>query len=139
MFDIFFPKDNLLQYYYIVNFCVINIVINTHLVSPVQINKGMFMSSNHFNYKNRQCWSNPAQHKLSPYYKNKHEHQSRSLSSIAGFTLLIGSTSLTLLGCQSTPTITPSTNASGALIDFKEANPVQSQAQGQAFTDNLTS
>lgn len=96
------------------------------------------MSSNHFNYKNRQCWSNPAQRKLSPYHKNKHEHQSRSLSSIAGFALLIGSTSLALLGCQSTPTITPSTNASGALIDFKEGNPVQSQAQGQAFTDNLT-
>ncbi|WP_250162387.1 hypothetical protein [Psychrobacter sp. WY6] len=51
--------------------------------------------------------------------------------------LLVGTTSLALLGCQSSPAVS-STAASKSMIDFSTADSAQSQAQGRAFNASLT-
>ena len=57
--------------------------------------------------------------------------------SLAGCALLLGSASMVLTGCQSSPTVSQSAGVSGSLIDFNTANTAQNQAQGRAFNASL--
>ncbi|MGB2786007.1 hypothetical protein [Psychrobacter sp.] len=91
------------------------------------------MSSNHINNHNRQRYSEMTSHHSS-INNNDHIYQAGKLTSIA---LLVGSTSLALLGCQSSPAVS-STAASKSMIDFSTADRAQSQAQGRAFNASLT-
>ncbi len=91
------------------------------------------MSSNHINNHNRQRYSEMTSHHSS-INNNDHVYQVGKLTSIA---LLVGSTSLALLGCQSSPAVS-SPEASKSMIDFSTADSAQSQAQGRAFNASLT-
>ena len=91
------------------------------------------MSSNHINNHNRQCYSEMTSHHSS-INNNDHVYQAGKLTSIA---LLVGTTSLALLGCQSSPAVS-SPAASKSMIDFSTADSAQSQAQGRAFNASLT-
>jgi len=91
------------------------------------------MSSNHINNHNRQRYSEMTSHHSS-INNNDHVYQVGKLTSIA---LLVGTTSLALLGCQSSPAVS-STAASKSMIDFSTADSAQSQAQGRAFNASLT-
>ncbi|WP_314886230.1 hypothetical protein [Psychrobacter immobilis] len=91
------------------------------------------MSSNHINNHNRQRYSEMTSHHSS-INNNDHIYQAGKLTSIA---LLVGTTSLALLGCQSSPAVS-STAASKSMIDFSTADSIQSQAQGRAFNASLT-
>ena len=91
------------------------------------------MSSNHINNHNRQRYSEMTSHHSS-INNNDHIYQAGKLTSIA---LLVGTTSLALLGCQSSPAVS-STAASKSMIDFSTADSAQSQAQGRAFNASLT-
>ncbi|WP_201581282.1 hypothetical protein [Psychrobacter glacincola] len=91
------------------------------------------MSSNHINNHNRQRYSEMTSHHSS-INNNDHVYQVGKLTSIA---LLVGTTSLALLGCQSSPAVSsPATSKS--MIDFSTADSAQSQAQGRAFNASLT-
>ncbi|WP_394124058.1 hypothetical protein [Psychrobacter nivimaris] len=102
------------------------------------------MSSHHINNRNRQRYSETAPAYLSntdhKNYNGKnnngHLYPTGKLTSIA---LLVGSASLVLAGCQSTPTssssnLSSNSSASSTMMDFSVANAAQSQRQGQAFT-----
>lgn len=91
------------------------------------------MSSNHINNHNRQRYSEMTSHHSS-INNNDHVYQVGKLTSIA---LLVGTTSLALLGCQSSPAVS-SPAASKSMIDFSTADSAQSQAQGRAFNASLT-
>jgi len=65
---------------------------------------------------------------------NDDVYQVGKLTSIA---LLVGTTSLALLGCQSSPAVS-SPAVSKSMIDFSTADSAQSQAQGRAFNASLT-
>ncbi|WP_201539177.1 hypothetical protein [Psychrobacter sp. 1044] len=91
------------------------------------------MSSNHINNHNRQRYSEMTSHHSS-INNNDHVYQVGKLTSIA---LLVGTTSMALLGCQSSPAVS-STAASKSMIDFSTADSAQSQAQGRAFNASLT-
>ncbi|MGP9691259.1 hypothetical protein ACT3S4_05465 [Psychrobacter sp. AOP30-A2-5] len=91
------------------------------------------MSSNHINNHNRQHYSEMTSHHSS-INNNDHVYQVGKLTSIA---LLVGTTSLALLGCQSSPALS-SPAASKSMIDFSTADSAQSQAQGRAFNASLT-
>jgi len=102
------------------------------------------MSSHHINNRNRQRYSETAPAYLSNTdYKNYngnnnngHLYPAGKLTSIA---LLVGSASLVLAGCQSTPassssSLSSNSSASSIMMDFSVADAAQSQRQGQAFT-----
>ncbi|WP_201566538.1 hypothetical protein [Psychrobacter sp. JCM 18900] len=101
------------------------------------------MSSHHINNRNRQRYSETAPAYLSntdhKKYNGKnsgHLYPTGKLTSIA---LLVGSASLVLAGCQSTPAsstsnLSSNSSASSTMMDFSVANAAQSQRQGQAFT-----
>lgn len=102
------------------------------------------MSSHHINNRNRQRYSETAPAYLSNTdYKNYngnnnngHLYPAGKLTSIA---LLVGSASLVLAGCQSTPAssssnLSSNSSASSTMMDFSVADAAQSQRQGQAFT-----
>ncbi|MDN5561240.1 MAG: hypothetical protein L0G45_06630 [Psychrobacter sp.] len=91
------------------------------------------MSSNHINNHNRQRYSEMTSHHSS-INNNDHVYQVGKLTSIA---LLVGTTSLALLGCQSSPAVS-SPAVSKSMIDFSTADSAQSQAQGRAFNASLT-
>ena len=91
------------------------------------------MSSNHINNHNRQRYSEMTSHHSS-INNNDHVYQVGKLTSIA---LLVGTTSLALLGCQSSPAVS-SPALSKSMIDFSTADSAQSQAQGRAFNASLT-
>lgn len=86
------------------------------------------MSSNHTNDHHRQRYSEMTSHNSS-INNNDHVYQTGKLTSII---LLAGSTSLALLGCQSSPALSKS------MMDFSTADSVQSQTQGRAFNASLT-
>ncbi|KRG36698.1 hypothetical protein [Psychrobacter sp. P11G3] len=102
------------------------------------------MSSHHINNRNRQRYSETAPAYLSSTdYKdyngnnnNGHLYPAGKFTSIA---LLVGSASLVLAGCQSTPAssfsnLSSNSSASSTMMDFSVADAAQSQRQGQAFT-----
>jgi len=102
------------------------------------------MSSHHINNRNRQRYSETAPTFLSSTdhknYNGKNNngplYPTSKLTSIA---LLVGSASLVLAGCQSTPAssasnLSSNSSASSTMMDFSVANAAQSQRQGQAFT-----
>lgn len=91
------------------------------------------MSSNHINNHNRQRYSEMTSHHSS-INNNDDVYQVGKLTSIA---LLVGTTSLALLGCQSSPAVS-SPAVSKSMIDFSTADSAQSQAQGRAFNASLT-
>ncbi|MGP5133924.1 hypothetical protein ACTXKV_06760 [Psychrobacter cibarius] len=91
------------------------------------------MSSNYINNHNRQHYSEMTSHHSS-INNNDHVYQVGKLTSIA---VLVGTTSLALLGCQSSPAVSsPATSKN--MIDFSTADSAQSQAQGRAFNTDLT-
>ncbi|WP_201535388.1 hypothetical protein [Psychrobacter immobilis] len=96
------------------------------------------MSSNHINNYNRQCCSKRALSDSPIHNENSHAYQPHKLTSIARYALLLGSASLILAGCQSSPANSSSTAASNKMIDFNTADSAQNQAQGRAFNANLT-
>ena len=101
------------------------------------------MSSHHINNRNRQRYSETApaylsntDHKNYNSKNNSHLYLTSKLTSIA---LLVGSASIVLAGCQSTPAssssnLSSNSSASSTMMDFSVANAAQSQRQGQAFT-----
>ncbi|MGP4732429.1 MULTISPECIES: hypothetical protein [unclassified Psychrobacter] len=102
------------------------------------------MSSHHINNRNRQRYSETAPTYLSTTdhknyngkNNNGHLYPTSKLTSIA---LLVGSASLVLAGCQSTPAssssnLSSNSSASSNMMDFSVADATQSQRQGQAFT-----
>ncbi len=102
------------------------------------------MSSHHINNRNRQRYSETAPAYLSSTdhknyngkNNNGHLYPTSKLTSIA---LLVGSASLVLAGCQSTPAssasnLSSNSSASSTMMDFSVADTAQSQRQGQAFT-----
>lgn len=102
------------------------------------------MSSHYINNRNRQRYSETAPAYLSntdhKNYNDKnnngHLYPAGKLTSIA---LMVGSASLVLAGCQSTPAssssnLSSNSSASSTMMDFSVANAAQSQRQGQAFT-----
>lgn len=91
------------------------------------------MSSNHTNNHHRQRYSEMTSHNSS-INNNDHVYQTGKLTSII---LLASSTSLALLGCQSSPAVS-SPAVSKSMMDFSTADSVQSQAQGRAFNASLT-
>lgn len=91
------------------------------------------MSSNHTNNHHRQRYSEMTSHNSS-INNNDHVYQTGKLTAII---LLAGSTSLALLGCQSSPALSSSA-VSKSMMDFSTADSVQSQAQGRAFNASLT-
>ena len=93
------------------------------------------MSSHHIHNHNQLRFSERAQG--SSGHNNNQIHQARKLSSIVRGALLLGSTSLLLAGCQSSPAGSSSAAVSNNMLDFNIANPVQSQAQGRAFNASL--
>lgn len=93
------------------------------------------MSSHHIHNHNQLRFSERAQG--SSGHNNNQIHQARKLSSIVRGALLLGSTSLLLAGCQSSPAGSSSAAVSNNMLDFNIANPVESQAQGRAFNASL--
>jgi len=91
------------------------------------------MSSNHTNNHHRQRYSEMTSHNSS-INNNDHVYQTGKLTAII---LLASSTSLALLGCQSSPAVS-SPAVSKSMMDFSTADSVQSQAQGRAFNASLT-
>ncbi len=102
------------------------------------------MSSHHINNRNRQRYSETAPAYLSntdhKNYNSKnnngHLYPAGKLTSIA---LMVGSASLVLAGCQSTPAssssnLSSNSSVSSTMMDFSVADTAQSQRQGQAFT-----
>lgn len=102
------------------------------------------MSSHHINNRNRQRYSETAPTYLSntdhKNYNGKnnngHLYPAGKLTSIA---LMVGSASLVLAGCQSTPAssssnLSSNSSVSSTMMDFSVADTAQSQRQGQAFT-----
>ncbi|PKH79315.1 hypothetical protein [Psychrobacter sp. 4Bb] len=102
------------------------------------------MSSHHINNRNRQRYSETAPTYLSNTdhknyngnNNNGHLYPAGKLTSIA---LLVGSASLVLAGCQSTPAssssnLSSNSSVSSTMMDFSVADAAQSQRQGQAFT-----
>ncbi|PKH65742.1 hypothetical protein CXF61_04860 [Psychrobacter sp. 4Dc] len=102
------------------------------------------MSSHHINNRNRQRYSETAPAYLSntdhKNYNGKnnngHLYPAGKLTSIA---LMVGSASLVLAGCQSTPAssssnLSSNSSVSSTMMDFSVADTAQSQRQGQAFT-----
>lgn len=102
------------------------------------------MSSHHTNNRNRQrysetapaCLSNTDHKNYNGKNNNSHLYPTSKLTSIA---LMVGSASLVLAGCQSTPAsstsnLSSNSSASSTMMDFSVANAAQSQRQGQAFT-----
>jgi len=102
------------------------------------------MSSHHINNRNRQRYSETAPTYLSSTdhknyngkNNNGHLYPTSKLTSIA---LLVGSASLVLAGCQSTPAssasnLSSNSSVSSTMMDFSIADAAQSQRQGQAFT-----
>lgn len=96
------------------------------------------MSSNHINNYNRQCCSKRTLNDSTIYNENSHAYQPHKLNSIVRCALLLGSASLILAGCQSSPANSSSIAASNKMIDFNTADSAQNQAQGRAFNANLT-
>ena len=101
------------------------------------------MSSHHINNRNRQRYSETAPAYLSntdhKNYNGKnnngHLYPAGKLTSIA---LMVGSASLVLAGCQSTPAssssnLSSNSSVSSTMMDFSVADTAQSQRQGQAF------
>ncbi|MGP5201680.1 hypothetical protein ACTXKB_02815 [Psychrobacter aquimaris] len=91
------------------------------------------MSSNHTNNHHRQRYPEMTSHNSS-INNNDHVYQTGKLTAII---LLASSTSLALLGCQSSPAVS-SPAVSKSMMDFSTADSVQSQAQGRAFNASLT-
>ncbi len=102
------------------------------------------MSSHHINNRNRQrysetapaCLSNTDHKNYNGKNNNGHLYPAGKLTSIA---LMVGSASLVLAGCQSTPAssssnLSSNSSVSSTMMDFSVANAAQSQRQGQAFT-----
>ncbi|MGB5878085.1 MAG: hypothetical protein WBG84_12095 [Psychrobacter nivimaris] len=102
------------------------------------------MSSHHINNRNRQRYSETApaylsntdHKKYNGNNNNGHLYPTGKLTSIA---LLVGSASLVLAGCQSTPAssssnLSSNSSVSSTMMDFSVADTAQSQRQGQAFT-----
>ena len=90
------------------------------------------MPSDHMNDHNRQCYSEVAHHHSSIHNNNSGPvYQTCKLTSIA---LLVGSASLVLAGCQSSPAVSSNASVSSTLMDFSVADAGQSQRQGRAFT-----
>ncbi|WP_114701092.1 hypothetical protein [Psychrobacter proteolyticus] len=102
------------------------------------------MSSHHINNRNRQRYSETApayssntdHKKYNGKNNNSHLYPTGKLTSIA---LIVGSASLVLAGCQSTPASSSSnlpsnSSVSSTMMDFSVADAAQSQRQGQAFT-----
>ncbi|MBH0006088.1 hypothetical protein [Psychrobacter sp. SWN149] len=90
------------------------------------------MPSDHMNNRNRQRYSEVAHHHSSIHHNNNGPvYQTCKLTSIA---LLVGSASLVLAGCQSSPAVSSNASVSSTLIDFSVAESGQSQHQGRAFT-----
>ncbi|MFP3455130.1 hypothetical protein R0J89_02540 [Psychrobacter sp. SIMBA_152] len=102
------------------------------------------MSSHHINNRNRQRYSETAPAYLSntdhKNYNGKNDNSHLYLTSkLTSIALLVGSASLVLAGCQSTPASSPShlssnSSTSSTMMDFSVADAAQSQRQGQAFT-----
>ncbi|MDN6275644.1 hypothetical protein [Psychrobacter sp.] len=95
------------------------------------------MSSNYNNNPERQDGNESLLNESAYLYNSKDKQQSRKLTTMASYALLLGSTSLVLAGCQSTTAVSSNASPSGALIDFNIADSSQSQAQGRAFNANL--
>lgn len=102
------------------------------------------MSSHHINNRNRQrysetapaCLSNTDHKNYNGKNNNGHLYPAGKLTSIA---LMVGSASLVLAGCQSTPAssssnLSSNSSVSSTMMDFSVADAAQSQRQGQAFT-----
>lgn len=96
------------------------------------------MSANPMNHQDRPCCSKKTRSDSYLYHKNSHYYLPRKLSSIVRSALLLGSTSLLLAGCQSSPTGASSAAASSNMLDFSVVDTAQNQAQGRAFNDSLT-
>ena len=94
------------------------------------------MSANQINHQDRQWGSKKTLSDSFLHHKNSHSHTSRKLSSLAGSALLLGSTSLLLVGCQSSPAASSSAVSSN-MLDFSVADTAQNQAQGRAFNEHL--
>ncbi len=101
------------------------------------------MSSHHTNNRNRQRHSETASAYLSNTdHKNYNDNNSGHLyptSKLTSIALMVGSASLVLSGCQSTPAssssnLSSNSSASSTMMDFSVADTAQSQRQGQAFT-----
>ncbi|MGP5406416.1 hypothetical protein ACTXLW_02260 [Psychrobacter celer] len=97
------------------------------------------MSSTHSNHRSRQSGCRSQLHEVTApvaiYHKNKHRNLSRTLTA-TGCALLLGGTSLVLMGCQTSAGVS-SGAVSDALIDFEVADSAVNQAQGRVFTDRL--
>ena len=97
------------------------------------------MSSTHSNHRSRQSGCRSQLHEVTApaaiYHKNKHRNLSRTLTA-TGYALLLGGTSLVLMGCQTSAGVS-SGAVSDALIDFEVADSAVNQAQGRVFTDRL--
>ncbi|MCG3859521.1 hypothetical protein [Psychrobacter sp. Ps2] len=102
------------------------------------------MSSHHINNRNRQrysetapaCLSNTDHKNYNGKNNNGHLYPAGKFTSIA---LMVGSASLVLAGCQSTPAssssnLSSNSSVSSTMMDFSVADAAQSQRQGQAFT-----
>ena len=96
------------------------------------------MSANQMNHQDRPCCYKKTRSDSYLYHKNSHYYLPSKLSSIVRSALLLGSTSLLLAGCQSSPTGASSTAASSNMLDFSVVDAAQNQAQGRAFNDSLT-
>lgn len=124
-------------YYLSVTFCVINMHNSRHLLLAVYLNEGASMSSTHQKNPNRQQGSKMALCHSSIHRENSH-HEPCKLVSMARCALLLGSTSLMLAGCQTSPSTSSSTAVSNKMIDFNIADSAQNQAQGRALNASLT-
>ena len=93
------------------------------------------MSSHHIHNHNQPLFSERTQG--SSGHNDNQIHQARKLFSIVRGAMLLGSTSLLLAGCQSSPAGSSSAAVSNNMLDFNIANPVESQAQGRAFNASL--
>ncbi|MGP9689395.1 hypothetical protein ACT3TH_09560 [Psychrobacter sp. AOP22-C1-C5] len=96
------------------------------------------MSSHHIDNQDQQCFAKKTLHSSSIHKKHTYRHQPHKLSSIIRGAMLLGSSSLLLVGCQSSPAGSSTTAVSSNMLDFSVANPAQNQAQGRAFNDSLT-
>jgi hypothetical protein len=101
----------------------------------VYLSKGISMSSHHIHNHNQPLFSERTQG--SSGHNDNQIHQARKLFSIVRGAMLLGSTSLLLAGCQSSPAGSSSAAVSNNMLDFNIANPVESQAQGRAFNASL--
>lgn len=94
------------------------------------LDKGIFMSPLTSNKREIQRWSQISAHHS--VIKPK-----RKCLTLIGCALMFGGTSVALMGCQSSHTLSSSVGTSGELIDFNTADTVQNQAQGRAFNSRL--